>query len=167
MIFCLRLRACLLKPYSEEHKSCFQRYVLIVGNTIPVINMQSHLINKIPSYFPIRHKKYIFALGCDLVVSICYDWRRYNNCITIVSFPPVDHRWLVNGIILWKAPGLFKWFHLALSALPGIWGVLAVCKSWFDEANRLAYCDSLAVSSRIDKSVFWSKEVKPVEFAAI
>ena len=51
----------------------FQRYVLIIGITIPVINMQSHLINKIPSYFPIRHKKYVFTPGCDLDVRICYD----------------------------------------------------------------------------------------------
>ena len=53
-----------------------------------------HLINKIPAYFPIRHKKYVFSPGCDLVVSVCYDWGRHNNCVTIASFPQL----IIDGL---------------------------------------------------------------------
>ena len=75
--------------------------MLIVGTAIPVIYLHSQLINKVPSYFPIRHKKYVLSPGCDLVVGICYNLGQYNNCITNLE-----------GI-----PGYLHYLYSALSAL--------------------------------------------------
>ena len=66
----------------------------------------------------------------------------------------IDGLWMV--LYSGSYPGLFKWSSPCsfCSTSPGISGVLAV-----------TYCDSLRVSSRIEKSVFMGKEVKPVKFA--
>ena len=70
------------------------RYVLIVGTTIPVINIQSHLINKIPSYFPIRHRKYVFTPGCDLDVRIVMTEVDITNALPSLLFPQL----IIDGL---------------------------------------------------------------------
>ena len=46
--------------------------VLVVRAVIPLIDMQSNLINKIPSYSVVWHKEYILSPSYDLVIGLNY-----------------------------------------------------------------------------------------------
>ena len=73
MLFGFEFRAGLLKAYREEHKCGFQRDMLTISTTIPIVDMCRNLIYKVSPYSTVGDKEYIFSPGHNFVISICYD----------------------------------------------------------------------------------------------
>ena len=132
----LALSAGFLKTNSHQYKRCFQYNMLTFRAIVPLVYMESYLVNKFPSNSSIRNKKYILSPSRNHMLQVlwCLWYKKYCHLFpqdNFEGFPVLvksgkQPGWLVEFMLL------FSWHSLLLGPT-GTSGELAVCKflSWF------------------------------------